>query len=130
MLLPATRGLSIWIVLAPWSRVREQARGAMVGISTKICGRAKIQNLHSHLLHPTQNQGRPHAPTIRNRHYPLQIQIINMSKVNTAPIKWAQRSDSLYVTIALAGKWCSHNMIIAHFRWYRLRSLSNSCRIG
>lgn len=25
-----------------------------------------------------------------------------MSKVNTAPIKWAQRSDSLYVTIALA----------------------------
>ena len=24
--------------------------------------------------------------------------------VNTAPIKWAQRSDSLYVTIALQGK--------------------------
>ena len=25
-------------------------------------------------------------------------------KVNTAPIKWAQRSDSLYITIALQGK--------------------------
>jgi len=25
-----------------------------------------------------------------------------MSKVNTAPVKWAQRSDSLYLTIALA----------------------------
>jgi hypothetical protein len=27
-----------------------------------------------------------------------------MAKVNTAPIKWAQRSDSLYITIALAGE--------------------------
>lgn len=27
-----------------------------------------------------------------------------MSKVNTAPIKWAQRSDSLYITIALPGE--------------------------
>lgn len=27
-----------------------------------------------------------------------------MSKVNKAPIKWAQRSDSLYITIALPGK--------------------------
>lgn len=25
-------------------------------------------------------------------------------KVNTAPIKWAQRSDSLYITIALPGE--------------------------
>jgi hypothetical protein len=27
-----------------------------------------------------------------------------MAKVNTAPIKWAQRSDSLYITIALPGE--------------------------
>lgn len=27
-----------------------------------------------------------------------------MTTVNTAPIKWAQRSDSLYITIALQGK--------------------------
>ena len=25
---------------------------------------------------------------------------------NTAPLKWAQRSDALYVTIALPGKFC------------------------
>ncbi len=30
-----------------------------------------------------------------------------MSKVNTAPIKWAQRSDSLYITIALPGAYMS-----------------------
>lgn len=27
-----------------------------------------------------------------------------MTKANTAPIKWAQRSDSLYITIALPGE--------------------------
>ena len=32
------------------------------------------------------------------------VQPPSMSKVNKAPIKWAQRSDSLYITIALPGK--------------------------
>jgi hypothetical protein len=27
-----------------------------------------------------------------------------MTDIQTAPIKWAQRSDSLYLTIALSGK--------------------------
>lgn len=46
-----------------------------------------------------------------------------MSKVNTAPIKWAQRSDSLYITIALPGE--SYEvwgpllllLLIAHLWW-------------
>ena len=34
------------------------------------------------------------------------------TKANTAPIKWAQRSDSLYITIALQGEYNHHTVEI------------------
>jgi hypothetical protein len=39
-----------------------------------------------------------------------------MTQTNTAPIKWAQRSDSLYLTIALPGMfvYCLHCLLLLH----------------
>lgn len=61
-----------------------------------------------------------------------------MSTVNTAPIKWAQRSDSLYITIALPGKICAINYVAhvcvstaAALAWPReLLSVERYCASG
>ena len=42
-----------------------------------------------------------------------------MTKVNTAPIKWAQRSDSLYITIALPGKLSQFGGLPMINMWWR-----------
>jgi hypothetical protein len=37
-----------------------------------------------------------------------------MTQTNTAPIKWAQRSDSLYLTIALPGMFVLPALLLLH----------------